>query len=284
MSDAVARVEAEAPASRTAAALSVFIIAKNEADRIGDTIRALRDLADEIVVVDSGSSDGTQALAEALGARVIFNPWPGYGPQKRFAEDQCRHDWLLNVDADEVVSSELKEEIGALFASGGPARDAYRLGISEIFPGEGKPHPWAYTLRPVRLYRKDRGRYAASLVHDRVELTPGARVGRLRGLIHHYSVRSLGDQIDKLNSYSDQQAEDLAIRGVSIPTWRVFVEFPANFLKAYVGRRHFVRGVYGFLTAMNYAISRHLRIAKHVERRRLSQAWDAIDQRRRRPP
>jgi glycosyltransferase involved in cell wall biosynthesis len=247
--------------------LSIFIIAQDEADRIGDTIRAVRDLTDDLVVVDSGSTDGTQSLAEALGARVIHNPWPGYGPQKRFAEEQCRHPWLLNLDADEVVPPELAAEIRALFAAGEPPLPAYRIGIAEIFPGEGAPHPWAFTLRPVRLYRRDKGRYSPSLVHDRVDLDPGVRPGALKGVIHHFSVRSLGDQLDKLNRYSDQQARDLEARGVEIPTWRLYFELPANFLKAYVGRRHFVRGAYGFLTAMNYAISRHLRLAKHYERR-----------------
>ena len=247
--------------------LSVFIVAQDEADRIGDTIRAVRDLTDDLVVVDSGSTDGTQAVAEALGARVIHNPWPGYGPQKRFAEDRCRHLWLLNLDADEVVPPALGDEIRALFAAGEPPLSAYRIGIAEIFPGEGAPHPWAFTLRPVRLYRRDKGRYSASLVHDRVDLDPGVKAGRLKGVIHHFSVRSLGDQLDKLNRYSDQQARDLELRGVEIPTWRLYFELPANFLKAYVGRRHFVRGAYGFLTAMNYAISRHLRVAKNYERR-----------------
>ena len=249
--------------------LSVFIIAQNEADRIGETIRAVRELTDDLLVVDSGSTDGTQAVAEALGARVVFNPWPGYGPQKRFAEEQCRHAWLLNLDADEVVPPNLAAEIRSLFAQGEPARHAYRIRIAEIFPGERGPHPLAYALAPVRLYRKDRGRYSPSPVHDRVDLEPGATVGRLKGIIHHYSVRSLGDQIDKLNRYSDQQAVDLESRRVSIPTWRVFFELPAAFLKAYIGRRHAVRGTYGFLTAMNYAISRHMRLAKHYERRRL---------------
>jgi glycosyltransferase involved in cell wall biosynthesis len=248
--------------------LSVFIIAHNEADRIGDTILAARGLTDDLVVVDSGSTDGTQALAEGLGARVIHNPWPGYGPQKRFAEEQCRHDWLLNIDADEVLSPELAGAIAAVFANGPPPRDAYRIGITEIFPGEGRPHPLAHTIWPVRLYRRSRGRYSPSLVHDRVDLEPGVQPGRLKGVIHHYSVRSLGDQINKLNRYSDQQVVDLELRGVTIPSWRIFVEFPAAFLKAYIGRRHFVRGPYGFLTAMNYAIWRHLRIAKHYERRR----------------
>lgn len=252
------------------APLSVFIIARDEADRIGPTLAALQGLSDDLLVVDSGSTDATVAVCRAAGARVIERDFDGYGPQKRFAEEQCRHDWLLNVDADEVVSPELAAEIAGLFRRpDGPDRDAYRIGIAEIFPGERRPHRLAYTLRPVRLYRRSRGRYAASPVHDRVEMEPAARVGDLSGLLHHFSVRSLGDQIAKLNRYSDHQADDLRARGVAIPTWRVFVEFPAAFLKAYLGRRHAARGVYGFLTAMNYAISRHLRMAKHYESRHL---------------
>src|SRR3954447_9220576 len=212
--------------------ISIFIIAQNEADRIGDTIRAVRELSDDLLVIDSGSTDGTQAAAEALGARVIHSPWPGYGPQKRFGEDQCRYNWMLNLDADEVAPSDLVDEIKTLFARGEPQRDAYKIRIAEIFPGEAAPHPWAYALAPVRLYRKDSGRYSASLVHDRVDLEPGTKVGRLKGIIHHRSVRSLGNQIEKLNRYSDQQAVDLDIRGVTIPTWRLFFELPAAFLKA----------------------------------------------------
>lgn len=250
--------------------VSVFIIAKNEADRIGATIRAIRGLTDDLVVVDSGSTDGTPAVAEELGARVIYNPWPGYGPQKRFAEDLCRHDWLLNLDADEEVSPELLAEIRALFAEGEPACKAYAIRIAETYPGESAPHPLAYRIAPVRLYHRSVGRYSSSLVHDRVDLTPGTKVCKLKGLVHHRSVRSIGDQLSKLNSYAEQQAIDLEVRGVSIPTWRVFFEFPAAFLKVYFGRLHFLRGTYGFLISMNYATWRHLRLAKHYERKRLS--------------
>ncbi len=247
--------------------LSIFIIAQNEADRIGRTIEAAQTLSDDIVVVDSGSTDGTQALAEARGARVIFNAWPGYGQQKRFAEEQCRHDWLLNLDADEVVPPDLAAEIAALFANGPPPKDAYKLRIAEIFPGEGAPHRFAYALAPVRLYRRSKGRYSASPVHDRVDLAPDAQVGRLRGTVHHFSVRSLGEQMDKLNAYSDAQADDLDARGGTLSVFRLVAEFPANFLKAYIGRRHALRGIYGFMTAMNYAFYRYLRVAKHWERR-----------------
>ncbi len=250
--------------------LSVFIIARDEIDRIGRVIEAARELSDEIIVVDSGSSDGTQALASALGARVIHNDWPGYGPQKRFAEAQCTRPWLLNLDADEWMPPELRAEIRALFAGGGPAADAYELRIAEVFPGEDAPHPLAYALPPVRLYARDKGRYASSIVHDRVELVPGARVARLRGIVHHCSVRSIGDQIIKLNAYADQQVQDLAGRGKSLATARIFVEFPFAFLKAYILRRHALRGVYGFITAMNFAFYRFLRVAKDYERRHLA--------------
>jgi len=263
--------------------LSIFIIARNEADRIARTLQAVRALSDDIVVIDSGSTDGTQAVAESLGARVIFNPWPGYGQQKRFAEEQCRHEWLLNLDADEVVPEDLSLEIAELFAQGEPDADAYELRIAEIFPGEPRPHRFAYVLAPVRLYRKSKGRYSPSPVHDRVDLATGARVARLKGTVHHYSVRSLGEQIAKLNSYSDAQADDLDKRGMTLTVFRLIFEFPANFIKAYIGRRHALRGVYGFMTAMNYAFYRYLRAAKHWERRLQRRSRSSVPSQERTP-
>lgn len=250
--------------------LSIFLIARNEADRLARTLEAVAGLSDDIVLVDSGSTDGTPRIAEAYGARVIVNAWAGYGPQKRFAEEQCRHDWLLNIDADEVIPPDLAEEIRAVLQR--PEADAYRIRIAEIFPSEKAPHPIAYALSPVRLYRKSKGRYSASTVHDRVDLAPDARVGRLKGIIHHFSVRSIGDQIAKLNAYSDQQVQDLENRGKKLGTWRIITEFPLAFLRAYIVRRHFVRGVYGIITAMNFAFYRWLRVAKDYERRMLDKA------------
>ncbi len=157
--------------------LSVFIIAHNEVDRIGATIRggAGPDRRSR------GGRFGLHRRHAGAGGRARragdSQSLAGYGPQKRFAEEQCRHVWLLNLDADEVVPEDLVREIRALWAAGEPRRPAWRIGIAEIFPGEGRPHPLAYTLTPVRLYRKDRGRYAASPVHDRVALEPASRRG-----------------------------------------------------------------------------------------------------------
>ncbi|WP_319775452.1 glycosyltransferase family 2 protein [Breoghania sp.] len=247
--------------------LSIFIITRNEADRLGATLEAVRDLSDDIVVVDSGSDDETCAVAETHGAQVLVNAFQGYGPQKRFAEDQCRHPWLLNIDADEVCPPDLVAEIRGLFANGEPAAKAYGVPIAEQFPGEGTPHPLSYTIAPVRLYRRDAGRYSASPVHDRVDLAPGISPARLKHRIHHRSIRSLSDELRKLNAYSDMQVDDLEARGKELAAARMITEFPFAFFKAYVLRRHFLRGRYGFLTAMNHAIYRHMRIAKHLERR-----------------
>lgn len=250
--------------------ISIFIITLNEADRLRETLQAIAGLSDDVVVIDSGSTDGTQSLAEDFGARVIHHEFKGYGAQKRFGEQQCQHEWLLNIDADEVLTPALYQEIKTLITIE-PLCDAYRIRIAEMFPGETRPHPWAYALAPVRLYKKSAGRYSPSPVHDRVDLQDNVKVGQLKGLISHKSVRSLGDQIRKLNDYSTQQANDLMKRGVTPSRLRLFVEFPAAFFKAYIGRRHFVRGIYGFLTAMNYAMSRHMRVAKHYEMTQIQQ-------------
>jgi glycosyltransferase involved in cell wall biosynthesis len=247
--------------------LSIFIIALNEADRIGAAIEAVADLSDDIVVIDSGSTDTTVNVAQSLGARVIYHAWPGYGLQKQFGEDQCRHDWMLNIDADEVVSPQLKASIVAALSAPDQGGRAYATQIVEMFPGETNPHPWAFVLKPVRLYNRANGRYNGSSVHDRVDLAPGINITILDGYIEHRSIRSLGHELIKLNAYADMQADDLDRKGRKFSSLRLVLEFPLAFLKAYFGRRHFVRGLYGFMTAMNYAFYRYLRGAKHWERR-----------------
>ncbi len=246
--------------------ISAFVITRDEADRIGRTLAAIVDLVDEIIVVDSGSRDATTDIAGQYGAKVVHHDWPGYGPQKRYAETLCRRDWLLNIDADEVLPPGLADELRDLFANGQPDHKAYAIPIAETFPIETEPHRFAYTIAPVRLYRKDAGRYADSPVHDRVDLAPGIRPGRLRNRIHHLTVRSLGDEVRKLNDYSDMQVEDMERRGRTVAPLRILTEFPLAFFKAYFLRRHCLRGLYGVATAINYAFSRHLRIAKALER------------------
>jgi glycosyltransferase involved in cell wall biosynthesis len=244
---------------------SIFIITFNEADRIGRTIEAIRDLSDDIVVVDSGSTDGTQEIATSLGARVIQHGWQGYGLQKRFAEDQCRHEWLFNLDADEVVDEYLKSSIRGLFKDHVPMPAVYRVKSLHLIPGETKPSSFAYADCPVRLYHRTIGRFSTSSVHDRVQVSKNIVAKQLEGVIFHFSLRSLGSQLNKFNNYTDDLVNDLLRRNVVIPRWRIILEFPLAFTKAFFGRRYFGYGMYGYLMAINYAMFRHLRMAKYYE-------------------
>jgi glycosyltransferase involved in cell wall biosynthesis len=245
--------------------LSVFLITHNEAERLGETLAAVSGLASEIVVVDSGSTDATLDIARAAGARAISEPWRGYGPQKRFAEEQCAGPWLLNLDADEFVPPALADEIRALLGQGQPKHVAYKVQIADQLPDSTEPKRWAYGPSPVRLYRKDAGHYSSSPVHDRVELVPGSSVGRLRQRIHHRSSLSLAHQLAKINAYTDRQVADLAARGKRLGQWRLLTEMPLSFFKYYVLRKQFIHGFYGFTTALNAAFGRYLRVAKLIE-------------------
>ncbi|OYQ36515.1 hypothetical protein CHU95_04665 [Niveispirillum lacus] len=244
--------------------LSVFIIALNEADRIGPVITAVRDWVDEIVVVDSGSTDGTQDVARSLGAHVIHHDWPGYGPQKRFAEEQCRHDWLLNLDADEVPAPELEAAIRALFADGRmPAHQAYRIRTVMVLPHQRRPHRFAPRHNYIRLYDRRHGRFANSTTHDAVEMHSGS-VRALAPIIMHYSIRSHSDLINKLNRYSTAQADEIVSRGKGrrYGALRSVTEFPINLFRYFFLKGYWVFGLYGLELAAIIAFFRFARIAK----------------------
>lgn len=254
--------------------ISVFIIAKNEADRIPLTIRSVRDWVDEVIVVDSGSEDDTVKAAEDLGARALFNEWRGYGPQKVFGESLCRNDWILNLDADEEISPELEREIRGLFA-GEPPCSAYRLHILPIYSFQETGHKWTATQKPVRLYRKSRAGFKDSPVHDSVVVHEG-RTGTLKGMVNHRSFRSLAHHVEKVNSYSSAQAEDLYRRGREPSRIELLLVPVLAFLKQYLLRREFVNGIDGVIISYMYAFQRFIRLAKTRERFHIAR-WEGDD-------
>lgn len=245
--------------------LSCTIIAKNEADRIGRTIVAAKVVADEVLVVDSGSIDDTVAVAQALGARVLHRDWTGYGPQKRFAEEQAAHDWILNLDADEVLSPELQGELRELMA-GGPDKPAWRMRIVNMYAGHARPHPGSQAYDVVRLYDRRVVRYSESAVHDRV-VTGEAPIGRLNGIVLHYAWRSLEHLRAKLEAYADFQ-----VGKVKKPRWQLLarlpLEYPSVFLKYYLLRANALGGLTGLKISHMAAAVRTRRLVKMLDHAR----------------
>jgi hypothetical protein len=244
-----------------ALAFSCFIIAKNEADRIARTIASVRDLASEIVVIDSGSTDDTVAIAEAAGARVIYNAWPGFGQQKRFGEDQCRHDWLLNLDADEVVSPELARQFRALFANGAPPLAVYGMRVSIVYPGKDRPRPFARDHYCLRLYDRRWCRFKNSTLYDSVD--PGQEtVGHLDGVLYHHSVRSLADLARKADERATYNALHSKPKSTTVLLSRAAFELPWNVFKYVILRTHILGGWTGLKYAWITAYYRWQRIIR----------------------
>ena len=246
--------------------ISAFIIAHNEADRIPHTLNSLRGWVEEIIVIDSGSTDDTVQVAESLGARVVFNPWKGYGPQKVFGETLCRNEWLLNLDADEEITPELRAEIVAHFAHPGTLPHAFAFRIMMFFRFEKKlPRIAAGTVQ-TRLYHRTQAGFRDSAVHDSVVLHSGGPVITLRAPVLHRSFRSHAHTVEKINRYSTMQAEDMFKKGRNPSALTLLFTPPVAFLKAYVQRRYMFYGVEGFIQSVIYAFARTLKMMKTREK------------------
>lgn len=241
--------------------LSIFLIVRNEAARLPRTLAALRGLADDVVVVDSGSTDATRGIAAAAGARVIERAFDGYGPQKRFAEEQCTGPWLLNLDADEVITPALAAEIRATLPGAAPG--AYRVRILNVYPGDAAPRPLANDYDVVRLYHRGAGRYRDHPLFDRVETSGPVR--RLRAPIHHFAFLTWHALVEKENRYSSYNAATTRRRSRAGLLLRFWVEFPLVTLKVLIVRRHIFGGWKGVAFAVTVGFARWLRIVKLLE-------------------
>ncbi|HEX5092608.1 MAG TPA: glycosyltransferase family 2 protein [Burkholderiales bacterium] len=246
--------------------VSVAIIAKNEAARIEDCLKSVA-WADEIVVVDSGSTDDTCAIARRYTDKVVTVPWRGFGPQKQAAVDQATHDWILNVDCDERVTPELAEEIQKLLAAASPA-GAYTV-PRRTFLGEKEiRHCGWYPDRTIRLFDRKQAQYSDNLVHEYV-VTAGT-VGECRGHLMHYSFSGLAPLLVKLNFYSDLSARQMHERGRHASILDLTLRPAFAFFKVYVMRVGFLDGVEGLTVAVTNAMLTFSKYAKlrELERKR----------------
>jgi len=242
--------------------LSVILITKNEAQRIGPCLASIG-FADEIVVVDSGSTDGTVAQCEAAGARVVqTTDWPGFGRQKQRALDAARGRWVLAIDADEwlddTLAAAVREVVTRPIDAHAPA--AYETSRISAFCGQWMRHGGWYPDRGVRLFQRQRARFSEDWVHER--LIVDGPVGRLPGLLLHDSIPSLDDAIAKMNRYSSGRARDLRAKGRRGGLGSAVGHGVWAFIRTYVLKRGFLDGRLGFVLAVHNAETSYYRYLK----------------------
>lgn len=230
---------------------------------IGSVVAAALTVAREVIVIDCGSTDQTVAIAEGLGARVIQQSWLGNGFQKRVGEDACQYDLVLDLDADEIVSPELAQEIIALFEAGTLA-PINALKLVTVAP-VGKPWLNHAIVYRNKLYDRRVVRQPAHAAWDQFDVPKSATVKRLDGALFHYSYRDLTQVIDKFNSYSLLRSRSGKKRSRRAAALRIVFGLPVYFVKHYFQRGHYKNGVYGFAIAMISAFGRWLSDAKTYE-------------------
>jgi glycosyltransferase involved in cell wall biosynthesis len=245
------------------ARLSVAVVTLNEEERLRPCLESVL-WADELVVVDAGSSDKTTAIAREFTDRVLFRAWEGYEAQKNFALSQCHGDWVLSLDADERVSDGLREEIQTILRRGGPEVGFY-LPRRNMFQGRWVRHGGLYPDWQLRLFRSGRGAFAKRAVHESVRVD--GPTGRLRAPLVHESYRSIGDAVARLNRYSDLAASELARAGRGGSLVDLFVRPVWRFVSMYLLRAGFLDGWRGLVLAGLHAHYVFLRAAKVRERR-----------------
>jgi glycosyltransferase involved in cell wall biosynthesis len=238
--------------------LSACIITFNEAQRIEACVRSVS-FCDEVLVVDSHSTDDTRELAAALGARVVERDWPGYRSQKQFAVDAARNDWVLCVDADERVTPELQAQITALKARGFAGFSGWSVPRITDYFGRFLRHGNAYPDRLVRLFDRRRGGWSGEEIHENTRVQ--GRVGALRGHLEHFSYRSLSDHQNRMARYADLMAQALYARGKRCGLTRVLMNPLWRFVRGYLLRLGFLDGWRGLVFALiesNYVRRKYL--------------------------
>jgi glycosyltransferase involved in cell wall biosynthesis len=238
--------------------ITATIITLNEERNIARAIESLR-CADEILIVDSGSTDRTVELAQKLGARVVEAGWRGYAAQKNWAAEQASHEWILSLDADEALSEALEAEIWNLKKSG-PRFDAYTMPRLARYLGRWIFHSGWHPDRKVRLYHRDKAQWVGEFVHESVQVR--GRLGHLESNILHFTCESLSEHLKTMDRYTTLAAEELVARKVRISMSQLILDPAWTFMKSYFVDRGFLDGVEGLTIAHMAAFYTFLKYSK----------------------
>ncbi|MDD5300779.1 MAG: glycosyltransferase family 2 protein [Gallionella sp.] len=241
------------------AKLSVILITKNEAANIRACLESVA-WADEIIVVDSGSTDATAEICRELDAKIYVHDWPGFGAQKNRALGYATNEWVFSIDADERVTPELRTAIEAVLRKDEDTCAAYRVSRLSSYCGRFMRHSGWHPDHIVRLFKRAAARFSDDLVHESVEVQ--GRIGMLHGELLHYSYLNLEQTLDKLNSYSTAAARVQQQRGKQGSLATAVAHGLWSFIRTYFLRAGFLDGREGFMLAVLNAEHSYYRYLK----------------------
>ncbi len=251
--------------------LSVVIITKNEEEDIGSCLESVK-WADEIIVVDSSSDDGTVEICRRYGSKVFETKYEGYAKKKNFAIEEATGEWVLSLDADERISPELAEEIKEVLRGNGKD-DGYLIPMKFYFFGHWMRYGGLYPKHHLRLFKKEKGRFEERAVHEGVKVK--GRVGYLRNPMFHYSYKNLDDYLQKFDRYSTLDALDKAGKQRH-GRWYPFLRLPGEFILTYFIRQGFRDGFPGLLYSVLNAFYVFVKYVKLWERQNESMRFPGM--------
>jgi glycosyltransferase involved in cell wall biosynthesis len=238
--------------------ISATIVTLNEERNIARAIESLT-CADEVLVVDSGSTDETREIAKRMGARVVEEPWRGYAGQKNYAAGCAAYDWILSIDADESLTADLAAEILAL-KNNGIRFDGYSFPRLALYLGRWIRHSGWYPDRKLRLYDRRKAEFAGDFVHESVRVN--GSTGELHGDLLHFTCNSLSEHLRTLDRYTSLAAKEVAARGKPVALTKLALDPAWTFVRTYILQRGFLDGPQGLAIAWMAALYRFLKYAK----------------------
>jgi len=248
--------------------ISAVIITYNEEKNIARCIESVSRVADEILVVDTFSTDATESISKNLGATFIQHAFEGHIEQKNFALSQAKHDYILSLDADEALSAELEASIAAIKKDW--KHDGHECNRLTSYCGQWIRHSGWYPDPKIRLFDRKKASWGGINPHDRIIMAPDATTRHIPGDILHYTFNSVAEHVAQVNKFSEIKAEGLFKKGENISPLRLVVEPLFKFFKSYVLQAGFLDGWYGLIISVNSAHAIFLRYAKLYEKNRAS--------------
>ncbi|WP_029520942.1 glycosyltransferase family 2 protein [Persephonella sp. IF05-L8] len=230
--------------------LSVALISYNEEDNISRTLKAIQDIASEIILVDSGSTDKTIEIAKSFGAKVFIEEWKGFREQKNSALEKCSQEWILFLDCDEVVSKELKKSI--IDAIKNPFADGYLINRKTVYLGKPLKYAWQPDLKLRLVNKNSNPRWEGGEIHE--FLVIDGKVKKIKGDLFHYSYKDIKEHFTKVINYSYIAASELHKKGKKFKLHKIILNPMASFIREYFLKRGFLDGIRGFIVAISATV------------------------------